>query len=184
MTNKKYYQYIDLPTWQQVSADILAWITNNTDYTTNKAIRGYVATDKARILAELPQIQTMFDSINSKVYNMAFIFRNNHIYTEPHYDGVNCSARINLPILNCENTHTIFYELKNNAALHKIYDSRGNRQLNVKFSDCYEVDRVELNKPLILCINELHGIYVPKENALPRISVSFYVDPDPISFIL
>ena len=184
MTNKKYYHYVDLPNWQQVSADILAWITNNTDYTTNKAIRGYVSPDKDRIFAELPQIQTMFDSINSKVYNMAFIFRNNHIYTEPHYDGVKCSARINLPILNCENTHTIFYELKEGAVMQSIHDIRGNRQLNVKFADCYKVDQVELNKPLVLCINELHGIFVPAENALPRISVTFYVDPDPISFII
>ena len=38
MMNKKYYQYIDLPNWQQVSADILHWITVNTDYTTNSCL--------------------------------------------------------------------------------------------------------------------------------------------------
>ena len=86
MTNKKYYQYVDLPNWQQVSADILKWITDNTDYTINKTVRGYVTPDKDRIFAELPQIQTMFDSINSKVYNMAFIFRN-----KARNEG--CSAR-------------------------------------------------------------------------------------------
>jgi hypothetical protein len=133
MTNKKYYQYIDLPNWQQVSADILKWITDNTDYTTNRSTRGYVAPDKNRIFAELPQIQTMFDSINSKVYNMAFIFRNNHIYTEPHYDGVKCSARINLPILNCENTHTIFYELKDGAVLHLIQTKNQSKSFNTPF---------------------------------------------------
>lgn len=91
------------------------------------------------------------------------------------------TARINLPILNCEGSQTGFYHVpedewayveKNGAQGHYQLKSQLNTNgEEVLPNTIYKVDEVEVIHPTVLAIRQPHSVTINKKN-VPRIALS------------
>jgi len=101
-------------------------------------------------------------------------FNNNTIV---HIDDVKnlYKSRLNIPILNCENTHTIFYDAVPMPPVEQ-------KHKNLKLIPCFneiEVDRVTIDQPTIIRVDQPHRVLMD-EKYFPRICLTVKCDPDPI----
>jgi hypothetical protein len=103
-------------------------------------------------------------------------------HTRMHADGTTDIARINLPLLNCDNTFTHFYsgyELKKWTNPDTgIYSYSIINQDEVKLAAT-----VEMKKATVVRIIEPHNVELPPNNPVPRITLSLRFDRD-LGFLL
>jgi hypothetical protein len=95
-----------------------------------------------------------------------------------HVDGYPQSARINLPLLNCKGSKTVFYS---GGEFNK-------RTFNSKTSigawilsgtaGIRTADSVEIDAPTVVLVNEPHAVLMSELS--PRITLSLGFDKDPI----
>lgn len=86
---------------------------------------------------------------------------------------------INIPLENCENSLTLWYELldKEQAGVHyPKYDCGGHDPKN-----CKEVYRFELTQPAVLRINAPHAVHNPHTELRTVATMRFYTD---LSYLL
>ena len=107
----------------------------------------------------------MFEEINLTVQTMSFITLNTQ-FGQIHSDQTKYSSRINIPVLNCENTETKFF--KSDSQFHMV---KWNEVAIPSFNaeECIQVDSFCLSKPTVLRVNEIHQICSYNVN-LPRVS--------------
>jgi len=94
---------------------------------------------------------------------------------DSRYDDVkvltdfNPISAINIPLLNCKDSKTLFYKLKDPNSpdvYYKITDCGGHSK-----NDVEEIYRFELYKPAVLRINVPHAVWNPNEE--PRVVATF-----------
>lgn len=98
---------------------------------------------------------------------------------ETDFDPTNA---INIPLVNCENSHTLFFEITPNNSRHPediyvVYDEFykcGGLYLDI----VKEIDRFTLYKPAILRVNIPHGVYNPTNQLREVATFRFYEDTD------
>jgi hypothetical protein len=96
-----------------------------------------------------------------------------------HRDYLTDRARINLPIINCENSWTNFYTLKNPDSKPKIsINAKGQPYQSYAPDDIVLVDRVQITEPTIIRPLEIHSIEMD-ETKVPRITLTICTDPMP-----
>jgi len=98
----------------------------------------------------------------------------NNLDAIPHIDDQEAVARVNIPLLNCEGTSTIFYD---NVQTKTLLLPTGASYHAVVNTDYHEVDRVEINSPTILRISAPHSI-VMNEARAPRLTLTLTLTPD------
>jgi hypothetical protein len=95
-----------------------------------------------------------------------------------NYKYKNVNARINIPILNTQNTFTRFYT-------GGIFASVTNPLTNITalrltdFNGLKLVDKVEIDKPTVMRVNEPHDI-LKLNSEIPRITLTLGFDKDPV----
>lgn len=93
-----------------------------------------------------------------------------------HVDDVSdIEARINIPLLNCDQSFTTFYETTDKTPV--------TYQTHVKFyvpdeTKCRMVDAVVLSQPTVLRVSEPHRVIC--RTTAPRCSLTLRVSPDPV----
>jgi len=178
----KYYKYIDLPGWELVAQQCLNYVENKTNI---------LATNNFWNELNPVQDQTIFDLVGQLVDAAGFgvervvVLVTDATGTPIHQDAPkDCGglkARINIPLKNCEDSDTHFYqainwkpaELNLNNGVKYIYHTEENCQL---------VDTVSIIRPTIIQVEELHQVVTHNPN-LPRISLTCFVTPDPINLL-
>jgi len=98
-----------------------------------------------------------------------------------HIDGYPQSARINLPLLNCEGTKTLFYsgaEFNRRTVNEKTTISAW---VMSKTTGLKIEDGVEIDAPTVVLVNQPHSVIMT--NKVPRITLSLGFDKDP-AFLL
>lgn len=90
----------------------------------------------------------------------------------PHIDGGKSGVVLNWPILNCANTRTAFYQLKEGTPeIKPSLTDDGLDYFIFSDDDIIEVDSIEYSKtPVLLAVNYIHNIINPTD--LPRVTVS------------
>lgn len=89
-----------------------------------------------------------------------------------HTDDVQETYRINIPVMNTENTKTIFYKTKVES-LKKIRPD-GLASFEYDESECEEVCHVIVDRPVILNIKQPHAVHI-YNNKFPRITATIAV---------
>jgi hypothetical protein len=158
----KYYKYLDLD-YQVVRDKIRQYLGNNLPTVF------WTRIDKDDMLSKIPELQNMFNPLGIHIYKIAIITAWFHRPGLIHVDACEAKVRINLPILNCENTVTNFYQ----AVGEPIKQLLPNEVPFYGFdpAQCKLVDRFRLTKPAAIRIGSPHQIYVLKGD-VPRISCS------------
>jgi hypothetical protein len=195
----KYWNYVDIPDWEKLRNQIVefkkvypkseelseCWQCYFYD-TLKKELPDLVAAFAT--LGLTPRQMILFDNApndledkNHKTKNAVFV----HIDArdderdETDFDPTNA---INIPLMNCESSHTLFFEIdlpegRHPDDIHVYYPEYyqcGGMDLNI----VKEVDRFTLDKPAVLRVNVPHGVYNPTDQVREVATFRFYEDTD------
>ena len=186
-----YAKYIDLPNWKNLQEQLIEFRETHS----NKEVFWW-SHSLDEIEEHLPDIANTFKSLGLTIRQMIFFTNlNNDIdiddpldmravfihtdmpddpesrlkYPIPVFTDFEPSNAINIPLLNCDGSTTLFYKLKDQTAKDVYYranDGAGHSKNNVE-----EIYRFELNKPAVIRVNVPHAVWNP--NPEPRIVVTF-----------
>jgi hypothetical protein len=156
----KYYKYLDLD-YKLVCDKIKKYLGNELPNVF------WTRIDKDDMISKIPELQEMFNPLKIHIHKIAILTAWFHRPGIIHVDACDAKVRINLPILNCEDTVTNFYQttstsiesvLPNNVPFHRYNPEH-----------CKLVDQFRLTKPAAIRIGAPHQVYVLK-GEVPRIS--------------
>lgn len=192
----KYYNYIEIPNWEILRDQIiefkktaeksepesLCWQCYFYD-TLKKELPDVVAafaklglTPRQMILFDnAPNDDKETDHTTGKAVFVHIDARDDE-RDETDFDPTNA---INIPLVNCEKSETIYYELltNNEEDMYRYYkDFYMCGGLNHKMIK--EVDRFKLDKPAIIRVNIPHGVYNPTNQIREVATFRFYEDTD------
>ena len=186
-----YAKYIDLPNWENLQSQLIKF----REIHSNKE-RLWWSHSSKEIAEHLPELALAFKSIGLTARQMIFFTNLNndidiedpldprcvfihtdnadddtarHDYAMPVFTDFTPTNAINIPLLNCSGSVTLFYKLKNESAedvYYKVIDCGGHLKANTE-----EVYRFELNRPAVLRVNVPHAVWNP--NPGPRVVATF-----------
>lgn len=175
----KYYRYLDL-NWQPVAEQLKNYfLTKNPEFIANNG-QGSWRLAPGELQSDIPELREMFSSIGLSILFVGFFvtFKNE---SSIHIDNDDKPLRINFPVLNCENTETRFFKLKETN-----YDTRSQTNgLTYKLLDadsCVFVDKFELTQAVVMRVLEPHQVVV-NSKTFPRVSCTVQFNED-ISHLL
>ena len=152
--------------------------TINTVYNRSLPKASWYNLNLMTLIKECPEIILAFNKYDLKpvIAGAYVMYDPNH--TSVHVDEYPAQARINLPLLNCKNTYTNFYESKDEP-IKWINPDSGVVSYNI-VGDYKLVDRVEITQATILRTKVLHSVDLPISNPVPRITLSLGFNKDPV----
>lgn len=174
----KYQKKIDLPGWESVCRQVLSYAQQHTDFIDKGAFWNEMNPPEHTEIFNV--VKDLFDSSNLNLVRMALLVMNQD-FILPHQDSPaeTCTwpvVRINLPILNCDDTKTVFYTANKwepvTITEPTVYSYHKLENLKI-------ADSVEITKPTALRTQEIHNVISFNKNK-PRITLTCYFDPDPI----
>lgn len=175
-----YHKKIELNGWKPAADEIYQYVKNNTHFLRQQAFWNTLSQTKHKHCYNT--LAPVFESAGFKLLRISFL-----IIVEPavaiHTDtesGIENQslARVNIPVLNCENTETRFYS---SVKWEPIVKKLGN---GIKYTyhspdNCKFESSVSLTEPTILRVKELHNVIVHNP-VYPRITLTCALDPDPV----
>lgn len=178
---KKYWAKIHVPEWRIIQSSTLQYIQKN-NIIDQLPRNGFIVLDYNTFTAACPQITSCLNKYNNVVLWAGIYLTRDSAYSKIHidYDGDQHQCRLNIPILNCKNTTTEFYEggqytsITQQNGLNFLYETSGT---------AVKVDEVELDSPTILRVKSPHKI-VMHTAATPRISLTLYTQHDLVEYLL
>jgi len=173
----KYYKEIDIDDFEIIVTKTLKYIKEYTSLAEVPVRYNWHQLSFDDFILHVPELKTAFLKYELIPNFVAF----HVIYSKTivvHKDSYAKSARINLPILNFKGTYTNFYK---NAVYHKfVHPITGIRSYNVINDDYELVDSVEIKKAIVIRVHEAHGVVVPINNPIPRLTLTIGFDKDPV----
>lgn len=173
-----YYKPIELEYYPIIIQKCLTYV-KTMDNVYNRLLNASWYNLNLEILKEVcPEIELAFNKYELTPTMAAVYVMYNTRHTSIHIDGFSPQARINLPLLNCKNTYTNFYE-SNAEPIKWINPDSGIASYNVT-GDYKLVDRVEIKQATIIRTNVFHSVGLPIGNPVPRITLTLGFNKDPI----
>jgi hypothetical protein len=132
------------------------------------------------LLTYIPELITAFEG--HTVLGTAAYIMYNHTPGGPHKDATTAWARVNIPILNCEDTVTSFWHADQEEQPERI------QQPNGLFFEWYDEGKltlmatVTIDQPTIIRVREIHSVRLLSERR-PRITLTLRLDPDPVHLL-
>lgn len=180
MTNK-YYRYIHLSNFNIIQQKCLEAIKmHDRVFERYEENTSYYLLDHNIVLKNCKELVLALNEYGLTCnYAMAYVmYKPQH--TKIHIDKHTHRCRINLPILNCDNTLTCFYE---NVEFKERITPLGLYHRMVTDQNYTPVDSVEMNMPAVIAVGEPHKVVMPENAPAPRITMSLGTTKDP-SFLL
>ena len=176
----KYHKYLDIDNLEIIQKKTLEYIVQNKF----DCVSGFRHMDWDRYVIECPEILSAFNRYNTFPVNGFLCVSSKLTDFNIHIDYISDEyhlCRINIPILNCRGTLTVFYT----GGEYDIYVQRNNlAAFAIKPNDnsTVKVDEVEIIKPTIIRVQEPHRIITDITN-IPRISMTLVMNKDPVSLL-
>jgi hypothetical protein len=168
----KLYQSIDLDHCDIIISKVKDYLEKkeliNTSYT------GYILLDKNELVKSCPELARSLLKVGLTILGSAIYRTTNNTQSLVHIDNVTYECRVNIPIMNCEYSSTVFYNADIENTLVQPWS-------NIKYIKCInavEIDRVTIDRPTILRINTPHRVEMDT-NKSPRICLTIRCSPDP-----
>lgn len=174
--NILYYKKIIIDDYEEIVESVKTFLTEN-GYVTSESF-GYIPLPAAKMLAYCPKLELSFRSLGLEIKSIAIFKSISRMPTRIHVDTVEQQSRINIPILNCENSHTVFYKAT-------VLESIPQPYKGIKYNPCVdavEMDRTTIDQPTIIRVDQPHQVLMDKFNS-PRICLTVGTTPDPIELL-
>lgn len=171
----RYYKYLDI-NWQPVAEKIKNYITSErTEFLTPLMSSSWRNLNVSEMLAVVPELRELFAPLGLTIHHMAF-FVSDYAVGTIHIDhDMHSNCRINIPILNCENTETRFY--KTLVEPIKVLQANGVPLLKLDPSKCVHVDQFYLTQAVVFRNDQPHQVVSNNPNR-PRISCTIGFNED------
>jgi hypothetical protein len=162
-----YYKYLDLD-YKACSQKLKEYIIERDPNLLNRGkVNSWQNGNTIDIINNVPEIIEMLKPLNVTIRMISFYVSYNQGLI--HIDGDQFSeCRLNIPVLNCENSETRFY--KSSGDNKKIYQPDGVPFYWLEKNNCTLVDQFYLERgPTLFRNNEPHQVVLNNSNK-PRIS--------------
>jgi hypothetical protein len=176
-----YHKSINLDGWQEATADVYNYVKKNTNYL-NRHGFFWNTLSKVKHTPCYDALAPVFKSAGFDLIRISFLIINEPsvtIHADTNYPGqAPCAARINLPVLNCDDSETRFYSaIKWDPIVKKL--GNGVTYEYHTPENCKLESVTTISGPTILRVNELHNVILHKP-IYPRITLTCTLDPDPV----
>jgi hypothetical protein len=174
-----YFKKIEIEVYHEIIEGALAYlkieapdIYNRTRNTT------YYPLNLGKLIEYCPKLESAFDKYSLKC-NMAveYVMYNN-IHSTIHVDKFYHDARINIPLLNCTGTKTLFFNGGEYEIVHNPLTQTNAKKLKSTHGLQFKTS-VEIDGPTVVRVNEPHTVVMVAKNS-PRITLSLGFDKDPV----
>jgi hypothetical protein len=175
----RYYKKIDIDYYDEIINDTLIYLKEQKPDIYNRIIPAtYYVLDLEEFKRYCPKLDLAFAKYNLTCnYAVAFVMRDTSD-VKVHIDTYWDSARINLPILNTQNTFTRFFEGgKFSEVTNPLTNITALRLSSV--TGLKIVDKVEIDKATVMRVNVPHDI-LKLNKEIPRITLTLGFDKDPV----
>jgi hypothetical protein len=173
----KYWARIKLNDLEAIQAKTIQYLKTNRE----KFPKGtpFNPLPLVEFMQAVPELETSFAEHGLTInFISAYIMWNNYD-GGMHRDSSVDVARVNIPIINCEDSWTNFYVTKVPGEEPLIVlNSKGMPYRPYKPDDVVLVDRVQITEPTIIRPLEIHGIEID-ETKVPRVTLTIATDPMP-----
>jgi hypothetical protein len=173
----QYWKRIEMQNWEVIAAKTLDYIKEYTKLLDRTSYKGpFNSFNTLHYLEKVPEIQDACKKygLHYETANVYVMWSNEHSF--PHKDYTDSIARINLPILNCAGSSTVFY--KGLKGRRMVLSTGSPFYLTVDRKNIEQVDVVEIDQPTIIRVSEGHDVILPENPILPRISLTISTAPD------
>lgn len=178
----KYYKKIEIDYYEDIITDAVEYLKNKKPDIYNRVEQTtYYSLDVPEFKQYCPKLDLGFARYGLTCnWVVAYVMKHNK-HSPIHVDGYHHSARINLPLVNCEGTITLFYSGGefNKATLNDKTNIGAWLMSNI--SGLKIEDRVEIDSPTVVLVNQPHSVIMTEK--IPRITLSLGFDKDP-AFLL
>lgn len=150
-----YYKYLNLDC-TIVSNKLKEYLSNNPKFLDESVMAAWRNANAADVLEKVPELQDLFNPLNIRIRYLAF-FVSSVMFGKIHIDADEKSkCRINIPVLNCENTETRFFKTPDTPV--KIFQPDGIPLWDFDPSSCIHVDQFYLTQPVVFRNTEPHQV--------------------------
>lgn len=170
----KYWKRITIDYEEEIRKKSLELITKHSNVLDQSQFKGSFIPMPPEFIKFNTAINRAFEPYGRECVKAGIYLMWNNLDAIPHIDDQEAIARVNIPLLNCEGTSTIFYD---NVQTKTLLLPTGAPYHAVTNTDYREVDRVEINSPTIIRISEPHSI-VMNEARSPRLTLTLTLTPD------
>lgn len=172
----QYWKRLNIEYEDVIKSKTLDFITHHTEHMDKKKYRGpFITLPTQPYIDFVPEIHLAFNPLGLYFEDANIFLMWNNKDCMPHKDYTDSIARVNLPILNCENTQTVFYK---NLKSKRMMLPTGAPFYITMNKDYEEVTRMETNQATIVRISEGHSV-IMNETKFPRITLTLSFNPDP-----
>lgn len=173
-----YYKKIDIDNYDNIVIECLSYIKSKDFIFKRLYPATYYPLDFREFANCCPLVIKSFDKFGLTCnFGAAYVSYSN-LHNIIHKDNFVHDARINLPLLNCENTKTNFYAGGVFTQRKNLSTNTGPSIISSK-SDLVLVDSVVIDKTTIIRVNEPHEV-IMNTVAAPRITLTLGFTVDPI----
>jgi hypothetical protein len=171
----KYYKTLDIENIDIIIQKCLSYARSHTAY--NRKNGTWNTISVSELTTVCPELAIGLQKHGFTIHMAALFVMYSPSHASIHLDNYYAQARINIPLLNCENTYTNFYECIGGC---KKYVNAANVTTYEPTGDCKLVDRVELKQATIIRTRVFHSVDLPINNPVPRITLTLGLDKDPV----
>lgn len=174
-----YFKKIEIDSYQEILNGALRYLKIEEPNVYNRIEdTTYYPLNLEKLIVYCPQLLTAFDRYSLKCnVAVAYVMYSN-AHSIIHVDKFYHDARINLPLLNCQGTKTIFFSGGEYELVHNPLTLTNAKKIK-SFKGLSYHTHVEIDGPTVLRVNEPHTVVMHNKNA-PRITLSLGFDKDPI----
>jgi hypothetical protein len=175
-----YYKKIDILLYDEIVNRSLNYVKEIPEiFYRQRPAASFYELNLINFLKQVPEINTSFKELGLTCIRAAVHVMYKAEHTVIHKDTLYPLARINIPLLNCNNTYTEFY--KNVITIAWKNPDSGIISYPV-YNDndvCELADRVELTQATVLRVSEAHTVHIDG-TVVPRIALTLGFYPNPI----
>jgi len=173
-----YYKKIEIDHLDTIKIKCLEYIKNQKEIYLQKPVGSFRFLNFQELTSFCPELLTAFNRYRlTCTYAIAFIMYSNSDIV-PHIDDKDIiQARINIPLENCKNTFTIFFE--GGTPTLYVNHNTGVSTTLYKGPELRVVDKVEIDQPTVIRIKAPHSVQMDDAHA-PRVTLTLGFDRDPV----
>lgn len=164
--------------YKELNLDFSLVIPKLVELTSKKpTARFWTPLDTQQTIDQIPELLTVFEPLKltiSRISIITCIYHKSNI----HRDVSPFASRMNIPVLNCEQSTTSFFVCDESYQGEKREFSAKSVHWIFDENKCTEVDSFTLTKPTLLRVQELHQVRINPNSRMPRISCSIGFNED------
>jgi len=168
-----YKKFKAFPLYTEIREKSIAFIKQY-DFIYNRSVSTLMPLHQFGILEAVPEIKEACSILGLNPKFVAVHNINKQTDSAPHYDSVQPWVRINIPLLNCEDSETIFYQDYDKSRIFLNPHNATTAYIMEDESVLTKIDSVVLDCPTILRVSALHGVRIGTGS--PRMSLTLGFD--------